>query len=116
MQRLNKADFRKTPVLEDITFSAKAWKSKGQGAWTFVTMPTDIADQIRFLMSGQKAKGWGMIKVKARIGSSDWDTTIWPDKTSDSYLLPLKAAVRKSEKISEGDSVTVDLRLVLPGL
>lgn len=55
-----------------------------------------------------------MIKVKARIGAAEWSTTIWPDKASGSFLLPVKAAVRKKEKIAAGDNVDVSLWLQVP--
>lgn len=90
--------------------------SPGPGGWTFITLPVECADQIRFLAGGRKAKSWGMIRVKASIGSSTWRTTIWPDKASGSFLLPVKAAVRKVEKISAGDRVNVELTMLeVPG-
>ncbi|WP_422040315.1 DUF1905 domain-containing protein [Roseibium sp.] len=95
-----------------MNFSADLWLSPGPGGWTFVTLPAVCADQIRFVAGGQKAKSWGMIKVKVTIGSSTWRTTIWPDKASGSFLLPIKAAVRKAERVSVGDRVEVDMTVV----
>lgn len=90
--------------------------SPGPGGWTFITLPVECADQIRFLAGGRKAKSWGMIRVETSIGSSTWRTTIWPDKASGSFLLPVKAAVRKVEKISAGDRVNVELTMLeVPG-
>ena len=77
-----------------------------------MTMPQESTDQIRFVTGGQKTKGWGMIKVKVTIGSSTWRTTIWPDKASGSFLLPVKAAVRKAEKVSVGDRVEVNMTIL----
>ena len=99
-------------MLDQLQFSGELWVSPGPGGWTFITLPVDCADQIRFLTGGRKAKSWGMIKVKASIGSSTWRTTIWPDKASGSFLLPVKAAVRKAEKISAGDCVGVELTVL----
>ncbi|WP_421981308.1 DUF1905 domain-containing protein [Roseibium sp.] len=99
-------------MLDQMNFSADLWLSPGPGGWTFVTLPEACADQIRFVAAGQKAKSWGMIKVKVTIGSSTWRTTIWPDKASGSFLLPVKAAVRKAEKVSVGDTVKVDMTVV----
>ena len=73
--------------------------------------------QIRFYTGSKTGRAWGMIKVKARIGNSEWDTTIWPDKASGSFLLPVKAAVRKAEKIDAGDQAEVNLTvLTSPGI
>ncbi len=104
-------------MLDHLEFSAELWLHQGQGGWTFVTLPVECADQIRFVTGSGKGKAWGMIKVRARIGSTRWDTTIWPDKASGSFLLPVKAAVRKAEKIGAGDRVYVTMTLVTaPGM
>ncbi|WP_428687140.1 DUF1905 domain-containing protein [Roseibium sp.] len=103
-------------MLDQMDFSGELWLHKGQGGWTFITLPPDCADQIRFVTGSSKGKSggkaWGMIKVRARIGSTKWDTTIWPDKASGSFLLPVKAAVRKAEKIGAGDRVDVALTVL----
>lgn len=99
-------------MLDQLQFSGELWVSPGPGGWTFITLPVGCADQIRFLTGGSKAKSWGMIKVKASIGSSTWRTTIWPDKASGSFLLPVKAAVRKAENVSTGDCVGVEMMVL----
>jgi len=101
-------------MLDQLEFPGELWLSPGPGGWTFITMPQDCADQIRFYTGRQKGRAWGMIKVRAGICSSTWDTTIWPDKASGSFLLPVKAAVRKKEGIAAGDSADVVLRLLVP--
>ncbi|MEM9634086.1 MAG: DUF1905 domain-containing protein [Pseudomonadota bacterium] len=101
-------------MLDQIEFSGELWLSPGPGGWTFIMLPQDCADQIRFYTGSRKGRAWGMIKVKASIGSSTWDTTIWPDKASGSFLLPVKTAVRKAEKISAGDKAEVVVRLLTP--
>jgi len=103
-------------MLEDLTFSGELWLHQGPGGWTFVTLPPDCAEQIRFYTGRNKGRAWGMIKVSACIGASSWETTIWPDKASGSFLLPIKAAVRKKEGIAAGDTAKVSLRLLVsPG-
>jgi len=97
-----------------MEFEGELWLHEGPGGWTFLTLPQDCADQIRFYTGRNKARAWGMIKVGARIGSSSWNTTIWPDKASGSFLLPVKAVVRKKEKIAAGDTVEVSLELLVP--
>ena len=76
-----------------FTFKAKVWKYTGKAAWHFITLPAPVAASIRFLQAG--APGFGMVKVRARIGSSEWKTSVFPDSNSGSYLLPVKADVRK---------------------
>jgi hypothetical protein len=45
-----------------------------------------------------------------RIGATEWTTSLFPK--DDRYLVPLKAAVRRAEKLEEGDTVTVRLTVV----
>ena len=51
--------------------------------------------------------GWGMIPVTARIGRTEWTTSLWPK--DGRYVLPLKDVVRNAEGLEEGDTVTVRL-------
>jgi hypothetical protein len=45
------------------------------------------------------------------IGQTVWKTSIFPDSKSGSYLLPLKAEVRKKEKIGVGDTLTFSIEI-----
>lgn len=87
------------------------WRSAGAAAsWHFLTIDGQTAAEIRYAAMGRTG-GFGSIKVEARIGRTRWSTSIFPQRTSGGFLLPVKAAVRKSENIAEGDMVTVELRL-----
>lgn len=92
-----------------IEFRAKMWLYSGNGAWHFVTLPAAAAKKIR--EATPVRRGFGSVRVKARIGKSQWETSVFPDKASKSYLLPVKAAVRKAEKIAAGKTVQVQLGL-----
>ena len=76
-------------------------------AWHFVTLPGDIADQIKFVR--QKQPGFGTVRVKARIGKTEWQTSLFPDKASNGFLLPIKAAVRRKENLIAGDTLNISL-------
>jgi hypothetical protein len=79
-------------------------------SWHFAVLPEDLGRDIKQLTTGL-AGGWGSLKVDVRIGNARWSTSIFPDKRRGTYLLPLKAAVRKQEQISPGDTVTVELMI-----
>jgi hypothetical protein len=49
------------------------------------------------------------MKVMARVGSSEWQPSIWFDTKHDTYLLPLKAAIRKKERIMPDNDVEVSI-------
>ena len=76
----------------------------------FVSLPKDISAEIRQHLQFQE-EGWGRMKAQAKIGQTMWDTAIWYDTKQGTYLLPVKAVVRKTEKISLDDSISVELHL-----
>lgn len=80
----------------------------GDAAWHFLALPPEVGDDIR---SRSERSGFGSVKVLATIGGTAWSTSVFPDSASGSYLLPVKAAVRRAEGIHDGDVVCV--RLVL---
>jgi len=101
-------------LLDQLDFTGELWLHTGQGGWTFLTLPQDCAEQVRFYTGSSGGRAWGMIQVTATIGGSIWNTALWPDKVSGSFLLPVKAAVRNKEKIVAGDRAEVPLRLLAP--
>lgn len=92
-------------------FTAKLWIYSGKGAWHFLTLPKEAGDGIRFFSGG--AKGFMPVPVTATIGKTTWRTSVFPDSKSGSYLLAVKAEVRKAERLSSGDAVTADIELRL---
>lgn len=92
-----------------ITFSAKVWVYPGVGGWHFVYLPKKHAPRIA--QSTQKKVGFGFIPVTAVVGTTRWKTTLFPSKQEHTYLLALKAPVRKKEGIYEGDTVAITLEL-----
>ncbi len=79
-------------------------------AWHFLTIDGAVAEAIRSAAPGRSA-AWGSVYVSATIGNTSWQTSVFPSKDVGGYLLPVKASVRKSEKLSEGDVVTLQLTL-----
>lgn len=86
------------------TFTATVWRHAGQGGWYFVALPMAMAHEIRTHLRPEE-EGWGRLKATAHIGHSTWDTAIWYDTRRDTYLLPLKADVRRTEGIADGAEI-----------
>lgn len=82
----------------------------GMGGWFFLYVDKKQAAVIREKHAHVK-KGFGSIRVRATIGKTTWDTSIFPDKRSGTYVLPLKAAVRRAEGLDGGDAVTFVLAI-----
>lgn len=94
----------------DYTFVTEVWLYSGEAAWHFVTLPLEVAEDIRFYFAHEQ-RGWGSYRVKVKIGECTWQTSIFPDKASGSFFLPLKAEVRKKIGLKAGDRCTVKLEL-----
>ena len=92
----------------NIVFSGEVWFWRGPAPWYFVTVP---AEQCRDLeaVSSLVTYGWGMIPVQARIGDTEWPTSLFPK--DGRYIVPIKAVVRKAEGVDEGDTVTIRLEV-----
>ena len=94
----------------DLEFSGEIWFWKGPAPWYFVTVPDDECDELE-ATSAFVSYGWGMIPVAARIGGTEWTTSLFPK--DGRYVVPLKARVRKAEELETGDSVTIRLTVDL---
>ncbi|MDQ3075876.1 MAG: DUF1905 domain-containing protein [bacterium] len=81
---------------------AKVWKWPGDAGWHFVNVEKKVSEQIR-----NKYKK-GFVYITAKTGKTSWDTALFPHKISGSYLLSVKASVRKKENIWEGDTVNIN--------
>jgi hypothetical protein len=92
-------------------FKAKLWMWQGPASWHFLTLPKTLASQLRFFHS-PSMRGFGSIKVEVVIGSSTWRTSIFPSKRNNSYVLPVKADVRRAELLAPGKTAKVKLRLL----
>lgn len=89
-----------------LEFRGELWFWKGPAPWHFVTVPDHECGELE-AMSAMVSYGWGMIPVAARIGATGWTTSLFPK--DGRYIVPVKAAVRKAERLDVGDLVTVSL-------
>jgi hypothetical protein len=92
-------------------FDAEVWDYTGEGSWHFVSLPEDLADEIEEL-HGSRAAGFGSLRVSVTIGETTWATSIFPDKKRATYVLPLKKAVRRAERLEVGSVARVSLEVV----
>jgi hypothetical protein len=89
---------------------AKLWRwAGGKASWFFLTLPAGVSRDIRLVDAGPRRTGFGALRVEATIGGTTWQTSIFPSTGLKAYILPVKAAVRKAEKMSEGKSVSLQI-------
>ncbi len=89
---------------------SKVWPYPGMAGWRFLTLPKKQGQAIKESF-GKNARGWGSLPVSVTIRKTIWNTSIFPDKQSGSYVLPLKAKVRKVENIFDHSTITFELML-----
>lgn len=95
------------------SFKAGLWLYAGEAGWHFLTLPAEVADDIRVRSAGH-SKAFGSVKVTAEIAGHSWQTSLFAHTKTGTYLLPVKKAVRDKAKISNGDEVAVHLSIEHP--
>lgn len=95
----------------ETIFNGSLWQWQGQGAWYFITVPEGISQEIREVY-GSQAAGFGSIKVLVKIGNSSWNTSIFPDKKSGCYFLPIKKSIRQAESLAENSNPRVTIKIM----
>ncbi|MES2812746.1 MAG: DUF1905 domain-containing protein [Bacteroidota bacterium] len=96
------------PNLIQYNFSAKIWQYNGPNGWYFVSLPESISKEIRDNLKWQE-EGWGRLKATAKINTQEWKTAIWFDTKANTYLLPLKAEIRKKCNLEKNQVIEVSV-------
>jgi hypothetical protein len=91
-------------------FDAELWEHDGEGSWHFVSVPLELSEDIR-ARCAHVARGFGSLRVSARVGGTSWTTSVFPSSTGE-YQLPVKKQVRRAERLEAGDVVEVALELL----
>jgi hypothetical protein len=89
-------------------FDGEIWYWRGPAPWYFVTVPAKESDDLKAMLAFV-TYGWGMIPAKVRIGRTEFETAMWPK--DGRYIVPIRASVRKAERLDVGDRVTVRLEV-----
>jgi hypothetical protein len=90
----------------DLEFSADLWEWRGPAPFYWLTLPEEGAALVR-AEAAQASYGWGAIPVRAKVGATEWETSLLPK--DGGYVLPVKIAIRRAERIEEGDTVAVGI-------
>ena len=101
-----------------ISVNAPLWRWTGGngGDWYFVSIGGAAGEALSAqalmdrLERGQ-GRGWGSVKVQARVGQTSWSTSAFPLKGSG-WAIPIKLSVRRAEGLAEGQPVPLSLDLL----
>ena len=91
-----------------LAFETEVICWRGPSPYFFAALPAPEADQVRRIARAATL-GWGVIPVEAEIGDAVFTTSLFPK--DDTYLVPLKAAVRARANITAGDAIAVALTI-----
>lgn len=54
-----------------------------------------------------RARGFGSIKVTARVGSTEWKTSVFPQDKQSEWILLVSKKVMRAEDLVPGDAIQV---------
>lgn len=91
-----------------LQFKAIVIHWRGPAPFFYARIPPEIAVEIGKVKKAA-SYGWGVIPVQATIDGVSFETSLFPkDQT---YLLPLKVAVRQRLGVTADDEVSVDMTI-----
>ncbi len=93
-----------------ITFDAELVPWDSNPKMILVALPTDDSDAIDDVIS--HVGGFGSVKVKVQLGGTSWSTSLFPSKELETYIMPVKQAVRKAEGLEIGDTASITIEVV----
>ena len=67
--------------------------------------------RLRRLEFGRQ-RGFGSVKVTARIGDTAWSTSVFPQKQSTEWVLLVSRKVMRAEELADGEPVALTLGLL----
>ena len=90
----------------ELTFTGHVIEWRGPAPYYYLPLPEEAAEDVHDVRK-MATYGWGVIPVSARIGDTDFETSLFPK--DGGYVVPLRDAIRRAEQIEVGQ--TVSLRL-----
>ena len=95
----------------ELEFEALVIEWRGPAPFYYARVPADAAAEITRVKK-LVTYGWGAIPAEAVINGVRFTTSLFPK--DDTYLLPLKALVRKQVGVTVGDVVSVTMLVGRP--
>ena len=98
-------------ALARFSFETTIIHWRGPSPFFFAPILAEHVEELR-RVTRAVTYGWGMTPVEARIGEVVFKTSLFPK--DDTYLLPLKDAVRRMADITAGDTIAVVMTVQPP--
>jgi hypothetical protein len=118
MRNVEKKIIKKSKNIKTFKFKSKVfvWQSGGynpsdSSSWRFARVPENISAKIKLMQKGKLRRGWGAVYTEAKVGKSVWTTSVFPDRHSSTYILPLKKEIRYEENLYDGIEKTFSIEV-----
>ena len=98
------------------TLPLRRWQGD-RGTYHLVTITGEEAEALAMherlhkLEFGAR-RGFGSIKVMARIGATEWKTSVFPQSQKTEWILLVSKKVMRAEDLAEGDPVSLAITLL----
>jgi hypothetical protein len=92
----------------ELRFEGELIVWRGPSPFHFVPVPEEQSDAIDDVRS-MVTYGWGVIPAEVRIGATTFRTSLFPK--DGRYLVPVKDAVRRAERLTIGDHLSLTITL-----
>ena len=105
-------------MTERIELTAPLGRWQGErGTYHLVTITGEEAEALQAHEAMQRLefgarRGFGSVKVTARIGDTEWTTSVFPQNKRSEWVLLVSKKVMRLEDLAEGDPVALTLKLL----
>jgi Domain of unknown function (DUF1905) len=94
----------------DHEFDGVLFSWRGPAPFHFVAVPEDVCADLQ-AVAARVSYGWGMVPAHVTVGSSTWETSLFPK--DGGYLVPLRDRFRSAEGLAVDDVVHVRLQVAV---
>ncbi|TRD11915.1 DUF1905 domain-containing protein [Erythrobacter insulae] len=99
-----------------VTLPLTRWQGD-RGTYRLVTVTGDAAETLAIharlhRLEFGRSRGFGSVKVVARIGETEWKSSVFPQKHSSQWVLLISRKVIQRESLTDGHPVQVTLNLI----
>ena len=98
------------------TLPLKRWQGD-KATYHLVTLSGDEAEAIAMharlhRLEFGRTRGFGSVKVNARIGETRWKTSVFPQSQQSEWVLLIAKKVMRAENLAVGEPVAIELELL----
>jgi len=97
--------------LAEFRFETSVIYWRGPSPFFYAPIPPQHVEAVRRVAKAV-TYGWGVVPVQATVGGVGFTTSLFPK--DGTYLLPLKADLRRRANITAGDLIVVDMAIAQP--